>query len=107
EFTDSFSQEVESAWQVGHSRFALADLLLAPGNIGFQLLANRSIHGGLLVFLQRLLPQLRRACRCIERARFLPRLIVLPVGQDRLVEGSGIALQRMRLAEEMPSRWHL
>src|SRR6185312_15054991 len=58
------------------SRFALPDRLLAPGDVGFQFLAHRSVDRRLDVIFQRLLPQQRGARRGVVPAGLLPCFVI-------------------------------
>src|SRR6516162_3185954 len=59
-----------------------------------------------LVGFERGLPDPCRALRRIEPAGELPVLVILPVGDERLIEGRFVACQRMGRAEEMPAGGH-
>src|SRR6187200_1470458 len=103
--SESGRQGVESEYET-KSRLSTADLFLALRDVCFERLTYGRIHRRLLIFFERFLPEPRRALGGVQSAGFLPRLVILPVGQHRLIEGGRIAFQRMRLAEEMPAGRH-
>src|SRR5579863_9131245 len=84
----------------------IGELHFAFGDEGRERLGNARIQRRLFVTLQRRLPQLGRALGCRQASGVLPVLVVLPVGDQRLVEGRFVARERMFGAEEMPARRH-
>src|SRR6185312_7642259 len=82
-------------------RLAAADLAATALDVLIQRLGNSGVERRLLILGERPLPDFRRALRGIAPAGNLPVLIVLPVRDQRLVEGVLIALESMRLAEEV------
>src|SRR5260221_13549166 len=80
---------------------AAADVGTALRNIGVERIANRGVHRGLLIFLERLLPKIGRPLRRVLGAAQLPVLLVLPVGHARPIECVLIPFHGVRLAEEM------
>src|SRR5438552_10365236 len=105
-YFSEFRDRNESGWEAVPSRLALPDRILAVRDIGFEGFAHARIHRRLDIFFQRLLPQPRRPGRRVQRAGLLPGFVILPVGKHRLIEGGGVALERMRRAKEVATRPH-
>src|SRR5689334_3267048 len=71
---------------------------------GLELLADRRIHLRRAVRLEERLPDPVRLGRQLRRAGLLPRLVVAPVAEHRLVERGPVARLRVLRAEEVPAR---
>src|SRR5512146_1000451 len=88
------------------SRLAVADLTAAAVHVLIERLADRGIERGLLVLGERSFPDFGRPLGRVVAAGDLPVLVALPVRDQRLVESMLIALEGMRLAEEMAAGLH-
>src|SRR5215469_7783016 len=82
---------------------ACGDLLLATCHIGAQSLADRWIHGRLLIAPQQFFPYPICAPRAVEGAGFLPGFEIAPIREQGRIEGRLVALQSVADTEEMPA----
>src|SRR5215469_6867984 len=91
---------------VNRSGLAVADLVASSRHVLVERLGDRGIECGLFALGEGPLPDSGRTLRGVMAAGDLPVLVALPIGDQRLVEGVLVALEGMRLTEEVTAGLH-